>query len=399
MNTSQRKKIVILTAFLIIVLFLFNCCVYTRNEVILTKERNREVISTFVKRELSTKSIASLPYIGEPHLNATTFGSTEDALVTVPATDSDGIKNISLFWQYQSINTTIFNRSMTAVHFPFLDQVVSPETNWLDENGSISDIETNWKYANFTYETTINELITEISTTIVGSGSQNDLVYALIKEKNVTSGEWGIILEEGVINGTIDLGSVSYTDTNSTLGYQIFAVAYSGTKTVQTPQISLTLYRDEYNGVIDASNQPTFVNYFITAFDNLNNSMTTNNYTFLMNWEPIVTINDLPTTINPDHDFILNVTVTEQDGISTIDDTSVITYYRLEGDEMWNSFQLTHIVDLSSTAAFYNGTIPITGFEDQETTIDIIVNASDTINGERSLEGTSGIHTFILDNL
>ncbi len=399
MTSRLQKKRMGLVSVIVVILFLTTF--WNVNGLAIAEPNLKDNDTSIIDTNYRTQSrqINDHPYIGVPHLNAQSFQSNDTALVAAPITDADGIKNATLFWRYETINDTLYNTTMTGFHHAFIDEEVPTITNWLDENGEISGTETDWRSGNYTYEAAENEVITEIDVTINAEGPHYQLVYVLLETKNVTSNAWEIIFEDGEINSTVDLGIVNYVDTNPSNGYRIFAVAYSDSKETTPPIITLTLYRDEYSGTIPGPGQSTWVNYYIQAFDNTENYTTSSTYTFLMDWSPTIVITDLPAALTTDQDFIVNVTVTDEDGVGTIDDSSVVIYYRLQEDTEWNSIVLSHIMDISSTAAAYRGTIPASTFSGLETTLLLMVNASDSLGGQPGYEVTTGIIPVIIDDL
>ena len=117
---------------------------------------------------------------------------------------------------------------------------------------------------------------------------------------------------------------------------------------------------------------------------------------------PEVILHDVPIAIKGNQDYILNVTVSDPDGLDDINHSIVIAYYRLEGEIDWNSVNLIHFYDYPFPPpyiAFYNGTIPASNILNVETNLHIMVNASDYVNGQIGRESSSGIKTIILDSL
>ena len=351
------------------------------------------------------------PDIGTPSIDPIDPGSDESATVTVSINDTDGIKNATLFWQYTYNNSILFNTSLIDIKEPVVEV---EDTNFGDVGegeGNDGVVDSDWKYGNYTYEADQDEVIIEIDLNVTKKGDKSNLTYVLIESKNITTGIWETEQVNGTDTGTDDLEFVNYYNTKRVAGYHIYAITFrSGTGQFNGPKFDyLNIYREvgysegdknaTANWVIPAANEPTFVNYNITAFDILNNFATSSTNTFLMDWKPEVTLHNVPSAIQPNQNFFLNVSVLDLDGFATIDNSSVIAYYRLESEIEWNSVNLVNTGNDSYNTAFYNGTFPTGTLENLETNIEIMVNASDIVKGRKGRTGSTGIETTVLDGL
>jgi hypothetical protein len=354
-------------------------------------------------------SDSSGPVIGMPSIDPVDPDSDESVTVTASINDTDGIRNATLFWQYTYNNSILFNTSLTDETKQPIIETVDEKFNEVDvgtgEYGPV-DSDPDRNYGNYTYEADPGDVIIEIDFNLTTIKEEHNLTYVLIKSKNLNTGNWEIEQENGAPLGTNDLQPVNYHSTKAVAGYQIYAISYKNAPPPQEgPQFSyLNIYKGEEhsitaNWVIPAANNPTFVTYNITAFDILNNSATSNTYTFLMDWEPEVTLHNLPVAIQPNQNLILNVSVSDLDGYATINDSSVIAYFRLEGETEWDSVNLVNIGNNFVDTSYYNGTFPTGTLENMETNIEIMVNASDIVEGQKGRTGSSGIQTTILDSL
>ncbi|MCK4847857.1 MAG: hypothetical protein KAT16_02405, partial [Candidatus Heimdallarchaeota archaeon] len=139
-------------------------------------------------------------------------------------------------------------------------------------------------------------------------------------------------------------------------------------------------------------------NCYIQSFDELNNSAISENTTFLLDWAPEINIHDVPSVMKGSDDFILNVSISDVDGLATINLTSVSAYYKIGDAVNWSILSLYHVEDFANNALF-NGTLPGSILEDQETSLFLMVNASDEVDGQIGRKGTSGLITIILDSL
>ncbi|MHA2296637.1 MAG: hypothetical protein ACXAEU_24595 [Candidatus Hodarchaeales archaeon] len=394
-----RSKVLIKTFFLFLIIIFgtiyFFACSTTEGTIIL--DSGKFSSNDRIDKALLYTNHQSFTF-STPTINPTYPGSSQSTNVNTLIDDPDGIKNATLFWQFSSINDTIYNTTMSGGSVPFITDPPFTREGYIDNN----DAETNntsfsKRFGEYTYESSSGDSISSIDLTITRQGGGSSaLVYARVEAKNITTGIWQTVREVGNISDTSNIGDVTYANSTPTNGYKIYAVNYKGTNP-PLPNLNLQLYRNEYIGVITAPNQPAFVDYHILAFDNLDNSATSDTYTFLADWAPVVSINDVPAAISANQDYVLNVTVTDLDGISMVD--TVTAYYRMENEIDWIPVSLSHVVDTSSTSAFYNGTITNSQLLNQETNLLVMVNASDTVGGLKGLEGSSGQITIVADGL
>jgi hypothetical protein len=332
------------------------------------------------------------PTISTPVINPINPGSDEDTTITVSIDDVDGLKNTTLFWEY-TVNNTKGNVTMSSV-----PTLLVSSTGFTD-TGSIDD---NQAYGNYSFVASEGDVINRIEIHVTKGQEKNNLTYVKIELKNSSTGNWEIEREDGNIGSTIDLDpsdlGLDYVITEVVVGIRIFVISHEGTfPLAKAPNLDLSVYKLGYQGIIPAARQPTTVSYYITAFDSLDNPATSGTYSFLMDWTPTVTIHNLPNVLPPNQDYILNVSVSDNDGVDDIDDSSVIAYYSLESETEWNSINLMWLLDDFSdpTRAHYNGTIPSSSIANIEANLIFKVNASDQLGRT----GTSGNNTIILDNL
>ncbi len=327
------------------------------------------------------------PIIGTPTLDDTTPDSDEPVEVTAPINDVDGIQNATLYWQYKSLNSTLFNTTVNASPALVVDTAQFIQTGYVNSLGWRTGSSTDWRYGNYLYNSSV---VTAIDVTVDVS-YPTILVYLLIKAKNITTGLWEIVYEQGSYGETqTDLGPETYTSTDLTLGYEIHAVTYRSTITPWDPYFSfININREECNWTIPAANEPTFVDYYITAFDDLNQSSTSPAYTFLMDHTPYVNIIDVPAVLRADEDYVVNITATDADGANTINTSSGIVYYQFSGDspDNWTVISLNHFGEFSNVHYFI-GTIPASNLGNIETRLYVRANVSDIVDGIKGREGT-----------
>ncbi|MFX1517017.1 MAG: hypothetical protein ACFFC6_11945 [Promethearchaeota archaeon] len=344
------------------------------------------------------------PVIGTPSLDDLTPDSDQDVDVMAPISDEDGVKNATLFWQYTSINTTLFDSNASSPTPVDVVDIVDTafdlagaEVGYVTALGDKTPFVTNWRYGEYTYNGAVSEINLRIAVT-------RELVYVLIRGRNSTTGEWQTMYEVGgyALDADDDLDTVTYQNSTPTLGYYILAVSYDDQEPVPNPRIPrfdwLTISHEEYDWTVPAADAPTFVDYYITAFDTLNQSSTSPTYTFLMDYTPVATLLDVPSVLASNEDYVLNVSVTDADGAGTINKSSVVAYYQFVGDMDWSIVKLNHVLEISGVH-FFNGTIPAGNLGNVETYMVVRVNASDIVDGQKGREDTTGDRWIRIDSL
>lgn len=341
------------------------------------------------------------PLIGLPSLSPEYPQSTDDTEVTATISDQDGIQNASLYWEYETLNPGVFeNSSMIETSSEIINTEEFQRSGYITDTGVETSDKTDWRFGDFVYEAAEGELLNDIDCSIEAGGI-SDLVYVKIEAKNYTTGEWELRYLDGIFGSVseVDPYPADYLSTELVAGYRIYAISYRESVSPPAPRFDyLLISQNVYGATIPAANLPCWVNYYMIAFDDLNQSTTTDTYSFLMDAEPEVTLNDLPVAIKGDQDYILNVSVTDSDGIETIDDSSVVAYYMLDGETEWSSILMDHALDFDDTA-FYTGIMPTSNLENVETSLYIVVNASDIVDSLEGREGSSGIETILIDSL
>lgn len=334
--------------------------------------------------------------------------SNESVDVNLLIADNDGIQNSTLYWTYTSINDTLYNTSMSidsSAEIIHEDDYSFNQTGYITDTGVITPSVTDWIYGETMYEGMEGEVISNIDLRIVragGGGNVNSLVYVLIEAKNLTTGIWETKLELGTIGSTAEVNPypLDYISSQAVSGYRIYAITYIDTHNViQPPKFDhIYLYRNEFSAKIPAANQSSFVDYFVVIYDELNYTAVSENNTFLMNWAPEIIIDEIPVVLKGTSDYLINVSVTDIDGVSSIDKSSVKAYYRLEAEEIWTEKSLDFIIEFGDNYLF-NGTIPATTFQQIETNFYVMINASDTVDGSIGYESSTGVKTITIDNL
>ncbi|UCE14316.1 MAG: hypothetical protein JSV04_03850, partial [Candidatus Heimdallarchaeota archaeon] len=351
----------------------------------------------------STTSNGNDTIIGIPAINPTSPTSNDPTNVSLLIADADGIRNVTLYWNYETINTTLYNTTMIKDKNLIVDRTTFSRTGYITDSGIETQERTKYMFGEYSYEAAPGEVITEIDARVTTQKPQDYLTYVIIEAKNFTTGAWDPVMENGTLIPPTDLGDVDYLSTTLVAGYRIYAITYNVEdvipgQMVDPPQFDhLYISREEYQATIPAANQPTFVSYNITAFDMFNNSVTSSS-DFLMNWAPEVTILDLPPGVQTNQDIYLEVNVTDPDGFVYINDSSVTAYYRLEGETDWNKVNMGFVAKVSNTK-FYNGTIPAQSIVNEETKLYLMVNASDVVDGQLGYEGSTGVKTVMIDSL
>ena len=346
---------------------------------------------------------------GDISFNPEYLNTNQSTTLNSLISDPDGVKNATLYWQYTTLNTTLFNTSMvinSSAQVIYESDYPFERTGYLTETGFETPDPTAWMFGEFEYEGSIGEVFTAVDFKIVtagGVGNRNLLTYYRVEAKNLTSNEWEVRTEVGVEkDGTTEIAGYppSYTSSESVYGYRVYSIAYIGDRsTLQAPKFEhLYLYRNEYSAKVPGLSEPSFVTCYIQSYDELNNSATSENTTFLLDWTPEITVYDVPAVMKGSDDFILNVSVSDVDGLATINTSSVTAFYKI-GDELnWSFLSLDYFGDFANNALF-NGTIIGSILENQETSLFLMINASDEIDGQMGREGSSGIIEIILDSL
>lgn len=253
------------------------------------------------------------PIIGTPTLDNPNPDSDEAVDVTVPIYDIDGVRNATLFWEYTSINNTQFNSTVigttpnnivdapTNTDFDGLQNGVTGYTTGTGLKDPASP--TDWRYGEYIYNTSV---VSDVDIEIRAAGGSS-LVYVVIKAKNITTGEWQTVYDNGGygLNDSYDLGSETYSNSTLTLGYQILAVTFRDPQPPGDPQFNtLTIVQEVCEWTIPTANEPTSVDYNIQAFDNLNQSKVSPTDTFLMDFTPSFYFNiPPPSTVRGDEEI------------------------------------------------------------------------------------------------
>ncbi|MHA2253195.1 MAG: hypothetical protein ACXAD7_22730, partial [Candidatus Kariarchaeaceae archaeon] len=349
------------------------------------------------------------PLIGELFPNLKDPSSAQDVIITAPVYDEDGIdpnpENKTLFWKYDTLNSTeLLNTTMTldADEFVWIGNVeMSNEVDYpMQRSGNYSafgqevNFETDWKFSEFAYE----NIISIVDFRLEARGNDDNIVYYRVETKNITTGEWELAEEIGTPCCTEDYlrAPTPQFDTIDIAGFRVFAVSFNA----DIPQFeTITIRQDQLTATIPASNSPSFVSYYVTANDTTGNYTTSPTYELLMDTDPQVAFNQLPTVVGGDQQLVVNVTVTDSDNITTIDDASVLAYYKLEDEEDYTkSIILNHFNDTTNFTAIYTNTLIVKDLGNTDLKLDIMVNATDMVDGR---EGRTGSNTaqVTIDNL
>ncbi len=347
------------------------------------------------------------PIIGIPSLDIPNPNSDEDVQVTGPIQDVDSVRNTTLFWQYTTINNTIFNSTDTSPNnrrFINRNNYDFPETGYITASGVKTTFSSNWAYGEYVFnESGVTQIYLDID------GPSANIVYIHIQAKNITTGLWQTVLEDGGYGQTssIDPANETYANVGLTLGYRVFIVTYM-TAFADFPYFDdLDIWRDEYEWIIPAvgRTKASFVDYHITAFDDMNQSTTSPTYSFLMDWAPIITFEIAPpSTVKGDEEINFTVRVEDYDGYVTINKTSVFVYYWFSGaSSVITEIDLVHYYDSplggSNGYRYFNGTIPSGNIQNNETALYFRVNASDIVGETKGRESRSSRPTVWIDSL
>ncbi len=354
---------------------------------------------------ITIKNATDIPIIGIPTTSPGSPSTNETTIISCPINDPDGVKNATLFWQYSSINSTIFNTSMVESDILILDTTEFNRTGYITSTGVETTDSTERKFGEFMYTSAGESALNKIDTSINRPGPTS-LIYVRIEGKNISTNEWEILVEEGSYASTTDLSAVNYVnDVDLFLGYKIYAVTYrSEPQDPLQPNIDkLELYQQVYSADIPGASGPSKIDYYVTSYNNLNESTTSETYSFLMDYQPIVQIHNPPSVLAGDGNIhTLNVSVTDLDGVYYINNNSVILYYRIEEKETWSSITLIKQEDGSHnlTTVYFEGNISGNLEDSVTTTLYLQVNATNLLyDYTTGRTGYSAIEEVILDSL
>ncbi len=269
--------------------------------------------------------------------------------------NSNGIKNASLFWTYDSINSTLFNSPLNKNHETIDSQSSFPKTGYVFPNGTETNISQTEKFGEYTYYLNDSSYISNFGVNIGGAGG-NTLVYAKIESLNSQGSTWNTIFEDGAINSTNSINSVNLNDLNISYGYKIYAVSYKKTNP-SSPTLTVNLFKDYYSAEIPALYQPTKITYYLQAFNTIDNLSQTISYTIFMNSPLTILVNEVPTDVSTST-FYVNISITDPDGWNWIDQSSVKAYYAIDTQTSSNT-QLVLDKNISLTTANFIGYIDV----------------------------------------
>lgn len=334
------------------------------------------------------------PVIENPIITPSNPSPSDTPTVDVIISDTDGISDTKLFWEYNS-NSTLFNTTMGTS-----DTLINQNDDdfiregFIDVSGNeiIDQSTTDWWFVDYIYD------IQEISSIdiSVDKAGQIDVVYVRVEIHNITTQMWEEVDLAGGVGGTANINYAGYTLNQLVSGVRIYTITERGNGPPDRPNLTVDLFTESYTADILANNVPAFVDYYIVANDTTGLITTSPIYTVLMDNAPIVTIDALPPGTSKD--VFLNVSVFDLDGEATIDQSSVIAYFRPVNDLEWQSVNLDFQLNFGG-AALFTVTIPLTASGETETVFEIMVNATDTVGLSSGYTGSSGINTITLDNL
>lgn len=323
----------------------------------------------------------------------------ENITVQADVSDTDGLSEVLLFWKYDSFNTTYSNTTMTKEDsIPIVGDSfeVKSITSVVLDSARVD----NWYHGNYTLD---NWEISNIDLSLDRENSNQDfMVYYKIQIKNITTGNWEIVAEDGTPGGDDgnpgNFAPITYTLAKPVNGINIYAEIYA-TPNPRIPILDLSyddlvsagiLHSAEIQGIPD----PSFVSYFIQAKDSQNNITESEIFYFLIDSKPAISAHSTPAILTPhDNTMSINVTVSDADGYQTIASDGVVFSYKLLGEEIWVSSNLVFNRNISLTESIYTGTIPYDPSADIESLLMININVTDTVDGR------SGYTTSVTDNI
>lgn len=332
-------------------------------------------INTTARTEspLTTKlsSLTSGPVIGQPSLSTTNPNSNTSVQVTTGAYSSVGMKNVSLGYSY-SYNSSSYSVNMSQS----LATIANANTFTSSGTGPTN----NYNYGNYTFVSSLTDPISVLTIDFTAANN-NALTYLLVEGKNVTTGNWDTLYQNGTTSSTAGYSQFIYTNNNVTLGYKVYVLSYSiNFYQSKAPRITTLLLQGMmYIATIPASYHPTFVNYNFVAYDTSNQKNQSPTYSFKMDYIPQIAFNSTSTHMYKNVDYKFNATVSDLDGATDINQNSVYASYYKVDPLINSSVKLSYISTLSSTMQLYSGTIPASYFSSYNGTITAILTGSDSL--------------------
>ncbi len=351
---------------------------------------------------ISTDEFTIKPVLGDLVPSVLEPDTATDVNIAAPVFDTDGIKNASLYWTYNDIDSnTEFNTAMTeSLNVEVLNEInlnlgnLSNYTSF----GEVSDDFTNFMYG----ETTIENVMSDITFQIgANTAKGNIIIYYKVEYKNITTGNWELYDEKGVLCCQEINVNPPLITFNNVAGIKVAAVSYDTIiNDVRAPRFaSIVLSQDQYIGTIPASTDATFVNYYVKTFDNTDNFTVSPTYEILMDDIPTITFNEvLPAVIGGTQTLDLNITVSDDNNITSVGSTDVVAYYKLQNSNIWRSTTMTLYNRTTQFDAVYTASINIGVLGDSDPIMDIMINATDNIG---SRNGRTGFvtDTVLVDNV
>ncbi len=404
-NNSIKKIIYSILIFLLIVSFSPN---------LLINATYGQTTSTNNKIGHSISSLPTMPDeiapFGDPTISPEEPNSDDTVTVSLPINDLAGLTNATLYWHYSSLNNSEYSTSMTVSNKLVADETEFSRTGYITDTGVETNSSTDWRFGEYNYIGSKGEVLNKIDVSIKAQGNwwRNYLVYVLIEAYNITSNQWEVRYEDGTIGGKTDVSTYPavYTSLENVTAYHIYAITYIGAGiSLKDPIFNhLYIYSNRYSADIlppDAThNVPTWVDYYVKVFDLENNSLTSETNNFLMDWRPSVSVVYSPPLVYPNSSAIFNVSVTDNDGYSHINKSDVHMYYWLEGDQDYQTANLTFLENTSDITALFQIKLNVSEEMNKEAlTFYYMVNATDIVNGSRGREGTTGTLSLDYDGL
>jgi hypothetical protein len=332
------------------------------------------------------------PVIGTPDYSPKNPAPNQNVQVTSNISDADGIKNATLFWQFGTL-PTVYNTSMTPSQVADFSYVTASGSNpwnttgYINSSGMVDTGPTTHFFGEYVFEPTAGTIYSGFSMTVARNNTpanNNVLVYWSLFGKNISSGEWNLYdYYSGKTNlsTTGTTGNVPITTDNISTAYKVFVVVYDGnTAQLNVPRSnSIYAYFSEFSGTISPPGNITQVSYYITTFNNLDNVSTSSTYNYLADNIPTIVLTGSTSRISAKHTYFFNVTVTDLDGISDINNNSVIGFLYTSDPNIYSQVSLQYDRNTSLDTVVFNTTINTAFLSGLKGFLHLYVNASDLI--------------------
>ncbi|MCH8906829.1 MAG: hypothetical protein IH840_07045, partial [Candidatus Heimdallarchaeota archaeon] len=310
---------------------------------------------------------------------------TQAVEISADINDEFGLQNATLYYRYTTIGGSLNSTDMVSTPSEEKADDFNKTVHLDPANGFRTDMETEIRVGTYFVD---NIAFDSLTINAISAGNRGFVNYYSIEVKSAIDSGWTSVETMGDPLGSIDLEPVTTSYNQTFFGLNITAVTNAtgetgGNDGSKYPTLDADLFQSAnlYVGSIPAANEPTFVTYYIEAFSNDNNSTRTADFTYLLDNDPEIAINEVSRSITGSDPIFVNVTVTDIDGIDTVPNGNVYAEYRAVGSANWTLLPLTKAPTLSSISANFEGSAQVGNIGEGEATFEMIITAIDTVGG------------------